>query len=914
MAPGSVFCHAVFRGILRLFPKGFRDEFGPEMMETVRRAEWDERQARPFWGLFPFWSQELFSLLRSLYHVWQGHRNSEGVGSHSSKGSPSDFRRSRGPIFDLTSVGRAFRALRCRPGFSLSVVLTLAVAMGANTAVYTLADSVLLEPLPYFQADRLVGIWNTATAMDPPETRGKLSQSFFVHYQRRVRSLLSMAIYEEVGVNLSGLDRPVRIEAAQTSAGFFSTLGVTPVLGRGFLEGDDQSGSPAVVVLSHALWRDLFNLDPAVLDREVELDGVSRRVVGVMPPDFSFPSPETDVWTPLAINWAAPDPVRSAFSGFGRLREGVAISQATEELHRIAYEYPEAYGGGLTESIMEGVGFGAVATPLQDDIVGDLERVLFLLWGTVVLVLIISVANVGNLFLIHSEERSQEFGVRTALGASRGALLRQSLLESSLLSAPSVFLGGGLALGILSGIRVLGAGRLPRVEEVALDATGLLYLLGVGVLVALATGLLPHLRSGWNAIPWVAVGGARGKISLGPRGRLLRRGLAVAQVALAAVVLVGAGLMTRSYRNLIRVDPGFSPDGLMVLRLALPESKYPSPQGAGRFSQALEERISGLPGVEAAGAVSAFPLTGSGRETGYEVEDFPVPEGGIRRHHPTRSITPGYFSAMGLSVLAGRGLNPLDHESRLPNAVVSAAFVRAYWPDLDLTIALGRRLRWGSRGPWYAIVGVVENVRGASLRAAESEMVYFPAVRQPGEDVWAFRRMDLVVRGEGDYAASSLLAEIQALDPDLPIIWARTGEEILAGSMAETTNTSVLMSLAAVVALLLGAVGIYGVITYSVSLREREIGVRVALGAKAGEIGRMVLLEGFAIVGIGLGVGLACSLVFGRVFSVFVFQTQSSDGVVLGSVSLILAILALASTLKPALKAARLDPLEALRE
>ena len=817
----------------------------------------------------------------------------------------------------MLSVSTSFRTIarsfRRAPGFFLIAVFTLAVGIGANAAIFTVVNAVLLQPLPYPEPERIVAISHVAPGLDLEDL--DLSDGTYYIYDRDNQSLETLGIYWDGSVTLTGGQEPERIGASGATAGVFSALRVPPALGRTIQEADEKPGAEPVVVLSNGLWRRRFGGSPGVVGSMLQIDGVSHRVVGVMPPDFQFPTVEVELWKPMTIDPANLSPGSFNFAGVARLRPGASQARAQRELSDLIWRVTELPKAFITREMIRTAQLSALVNPLRDDIVGDVQRVLWLLLGSVGLILLIACANVANLFLVRAEGRQREVAVRSALGASRQSIMRLFLEESLALA----LVGGALGLALAAaGVRALVAMRpegLPRLEEIAVNGTVIAFTVAVALLAGLLVGLLAALRYGRpNLIPALKEGGRGGTVG---RERLrARSALVVVQVALALILLVGAGLMVKSFWLLRRVDPGIDPRNVLTLRLTLPETEYKEAASASRFVIQLLEKVRAIPGVESAATTNLLPLSPGGSNNGHVIEDFPLAPGEVPSILATRWVSPEYFQAMGVRVLEGRLFDRLDPNAMGREAVVSRALAERFWPGKS---PLGKRLAQGVGidPQWNTIIGVVENGRDNGLQEKPVEAVYYPMQPQIGFEgsIQIPRSFSLVVRSTGDpmRLVAPVRDAIWSLDPNLPLAQVRPMEEVVERSMVRTTFTMFLLVVAGAVALVLGAVGIYGVISYVVSQRTREIGVRMALGAGRLDIARMVLKEGMGLALAGIALGLLGAYALTRLMAALLFDVSPTDPVTFVAVPALLAAIALFASWVPAHRAASVTPLEAIR-
>ncbi|MCP4664231.1 MAG: ABC transporter permease [bacterium] len=810
----------------------------------------------------------------------------------------------------MSHLRQAVRKLRQSPGFTILSVLTLAVGIAATTAIFSVVNAVLLRPLPFPDSERLV----VPTHDMVDATAINQSDATYVRYREHNRVFEDIAIRSWTSAALTGMGDPERLRAMAVTASFFRVLRLGPVLGRAFEEAEERPGAPPVVILGDGLWRRRFGAEREILGRTIELDGVKREIIGVMPPGFDFPARRIEVWLPLEI-----DPVntvlgRISFPCVARLRGGVSVEAAEADLNRLLADMEEAFPGDSTGPELARAGFTARVMPLRDVVVGEVEATLWILLGTVSLVLAIACANVANLFLVRSEGRLREVAVRTALGATRARLMTGSLTESVLLGVLAGLVG---LLGAWGAIRLLVAftpGHTPRLHEVGIDGRVVAFTAAVAILTGLLFGLIPALRARVGDLGAVLKEG--GRRTSGGRGRYRARQLLVgAQVALALVLLLGSGLMVRSFLNLSGLDPGFRAAHVLSFQLSLPEARYPEGASTARFFQQLTERIETLPGVESVGATSSLPLGGHYHGRGHLVEDSLLEPDGVPPSFKTNFVAPGYFATLGIALKEGRPIERSDHENRRAVAVVSESLARRYWPDES---ALGKRLTVEEQGggPWYTIVGVVGDVRSFRLTDEPPEAVYYSMLPTEGaEHGWTARDMTVVVRTQGEPTAlvDSLRREVSALDPSLPMAYVETLEEVLWEAKAPMAFTVVMLVVAAAVSLLLGAVGTFGIISHLVSQRTQEIGVRMALGARRSEVVGMVLREGLVLAGAGAGVGLAGAVGLTRWLESILFQVSPLDPVTFFSVPVVLVAVAMLASWQPAQRASRVDPMVALR-
>ena len=802
----------------------------------------------------------------------------------------------------LHDVRIAFRVLAKARGFTLVAFLTLAVAIGANTAIFSVVDAVLLRPLAYPDAEEIVTITLDASGAGVPEL--PFSDRGYWHFREQNRSFVDFGGFGGALLALTGNGEPTQLSVGLMTNSAYDVLGVSPLRGRLPSEEEDISGGPLVAVLSYGLWVSRFGSDPGVIGSTIQLDERTREVIGIMPPDFAFPRSDIDLWVPRQMN-----PESQNFGGHGipvvaRLRPGSTVESATTDAESLIQRFEEAgYGPEWLSNVFTG---RAYVQTLKEGIVGDSRRALLIILGTVAFVLLIACSNVANLFLVRAEGRIRETAVRTALGAGRGRLIQYVLTESILLALIGGL--GGLVLAY-TGIRVLvsiGPASIPRLDGVGISATVFWFTAGVSLLAGLLFGVLPTIQTGSAKVRAALTDGGRGS-SVG-RDRLRIRGLlVVTQVALALVLLIGSGLMVRSFQELRSVDPGFNPGGVITFGLRLPTARYSDANATTQFFDELLERVRALPGVEAAGATTGLPLAGGGPVLATEIEEFPTGPDGFPPVFAIRWVTPGYFETMRIPIVSGRTVEPMDHQERLGKLFISASLKEQFWPN---TSTMGKRLR--ATGLWGEVAGVVGDIHAQGLDAPPAQTIYLP-VRDTLDR--PRRAMSLAVRTSGNPLdlVPLLRREVGALDATLPLSNIESMDDVVGDSMSRTSFTMFLLVLAALVALFLGSIGIYGVISYVVSQRTSELGVRMALGADSSNIRSLVLTKGMILAVIGVVLGLVGAALMSRMLTTLLFGISPFDALtfIVGP-TVFLAVAALACIV-PAQKAAAIDPADALR-
>ena len=807
----------------------------------------------------------------------------------------------------LKDLRYALRTFLKRPRFTAVAVLTLALGIGANSAIFSVVNSIVLRPLPYKDASSLMVFWGNLHNNGLNEI--ELSAPELVDIQQQTKSFENIAGYTIQGFNLAGVDQPERLRGALASANLFPTLRVNAALGRTFLREEDQFEHDQVVLLSHALWQRRFGADPSIINKKITLDNQPVTVIGVMPAGFQFPEKDTELWRPLALS---PDLLNEDNRGShflnvtGRLSPNITQSQAQVELDavtaRMTQDHKAIYRSGFSVAIRS----------LQDDKVGgSLRNALFILLAAVGLVLAVSCANVAHLLLANAASRQKEIAVRTALGASRFRIIRQFLTESLLLSS----FGGlvGLTLAIW-GVRILVAlipKDTPRIEEIALDYRVVFFTIGVSIVTGLLFGLAPALQAAKSDLNDSLKEAGRGAGQSLARQRL-RNALVVSEVAFALVLLIGAGLMIKSLRRLQSIGPGFSPQQLMTMRVALPGSKYEKFSQGQAFFEELFDRLQVRPEVKSVGVINLVPFGGGGGDRSFFIEGRTVSKHEESPDEQVRFISAGYFNAMEIPVLKGREFTSHDVDSAPAVMVVNQALAKKFWPNEE---AIGKRISFSMDQPkWYEIVGVVGNVKHRGLDVEEKPEIYVPFLQPLFRD-GNVPAMYVVVRTIGEPAAITglLRNEVTSIDHDQPISSVLTMEQRISDSVAPRRFNMFLLTLFATLAMLLAAVGIYGIMAFSVTQRTHEIGVRMALGARNSDVFRMVLKNGFLLTLLGVALGLAVSFAATRLMTSLLFEVSATDPTIFFVDAILLVAVSLLACYIPARRATKVDPLEALR-
>jgi putative ABC transport system permease protein len=792
----------------------------------------------------------------------------------------------------------AARLLLRTPGFTVIAVAALAIGIGANTAIFTAVNTLLLEPLPYKDPARLAVVWEHNLPRD--RKNNVVSPGNFLHWREMNRVFDDLAaVSMTFRTTLTGNGAPEELPVQYVTSAISPILGVPPQLGRLFTVEDD-SPSAHVVSISDRLWRRRFGADPGIINRTILLDGVSQVVIGVMPPGFSILDKNVDIWSTIGFRPEARTPRGRWIMVVGRIRSGVTIAQAQDDMARVHAELTRMFPAFNT-------GWTARVVSLSDQLTGDVRPALLVMLGAVGFVLLIACANVANLLLARATARHRELAVRAALGAGRGRLVRQLLAESVLLSAVGGAAGLLLAWWATIGLRNVVARQLPisRLESVTLDTRVLLFTLGAVVVSGLAFGLIPALSAAGATVTDALKEGGRGGTAA--RSARMRNTFVVIETALALILLVGAGLLIRSFGALLNVDPGFDPSHTITMKVSIPTSKYESPQRIRAFYDQLFERIDAIPGVQAAGGTSFLPLNGLGAATGFEIVGRPKPAVGQGPVTDVRVSTHDYFRAMGIRLVRGRLFDRTDAGNNVRRVIISESMARTYWPNED---PIGQHVivNWYDQDP-DEIVGVVGDVRQETLEKEVRPSIYWPPSR------FAYPFMTVAIRATGDVAAVVPAATdaVHALDPNIPVADVRTMNEIMDISVAQRRMTMLLLGAFAGMALLLAAVGIYGVISYTVTQRTQEIGIRMALGAQRADVLSMVVRQAMGLAALGIVIGAGGALLLTGWMRNLLFDVRPSDPLTFVTVAVLLGIVAGIAASVPGLRATRVDPVVALR-
>ena len=898
---------ALYAFLSRALPRSYREAY---LAASLTDLEDMLREADRFQG-----QSVVGTALRACFDLiwripgewWASYRPVAALDGHGSYDrSPGRGERVMNVIRELR---QAMRALLKRPGFSIVAVLTLALGIGANVAIFSIVNGILLRPLAYEDSDRIVEYRHHAPGLNLPDLMN--SEGVIAFYSEHADFYEATAVYDRGSGNLAGGDEAARVQTAGASPDLFSVLRVQPFMGRPFNEEDAGPESARVAILSFNTWKARFGSDPTILGRMLELDGEAIEVIGVMPSGFAFPDAEVELYTALYVNPDGP------FGSFGmqtvsRLASGVSVESAqtrsTELLTRIPESFPD-----LQSSFLEAAAFAVSVETLRDRLVVDIEATLWIILGTVAFVLLIACANVANLFLVRAESRQKEMAVRAAMGAGRRSVAASFLSESLLLGVAGGMVGIVLASG---GVRLLlSVGDLPRSSEVSVDTSSLLLAALLSVVAGLAFGAIPMTRYAGSRFAGILRDGSRG--NTGGRERHRARNLLVAaQLALGLVLLVGSGLMLRSFAHLRALDLGIEPDGVLTMGLNLNQGA--DPEAAARYFQDAADRVAALPGVAMVGITTNLPLASGGSNGGsFYIQSKPRAEDALPPVAMFRAVGPSYFASLGIPVLDGRDVERRDWEEARPVVWVNKEFETTYL-DGD---AIGEHIKWsgadGDEDGWAEVVGVVGDVREFGLKDEDLRPNAYLPLRVTEAANIEIESAFLTIKAASGVEPTSLLAGARAavreLDAQVPITATRTMEEIVAEAMESTSITMTILGVATAMALFLGAIGLAGVISYVVGQRTREIGVRVALGARSTDVSGMVMRQSMVVTGAGAVLGLVGALGLTRLMEAVLFEVSATDPATFVIAPVVLVSVSLLATWLPARRAARVNPMEALR-
>lgn len=802
------------------------------------------------------------------------------------------------------------------PVFTIVTLATVAIGIGANSAIFSVVNGVLLKPLPYADAERLVGVWQSAPGIGINELQ--LSFSDYFTFLDENRSFQELGLWDNSSVSITGLGAPEQVQNLEVTDGILPALGVQPALGRWFTAKDDSPGSPATTILTYGYWMRRFGGDASAIGRRIVMDGEAKEIIGVMPQSFRFLDQKPDLIVPFQFDRGKAMLGNFSFQGIARLKPGVSLAQANQDIARMApivnTKFPPP--PGFSVKLFEDVKILPDVHPLKQDVIGDLGRVLWVLMGSIGVVLLIACANVANLLLVRAEGRQQELAIRSSLGANWTEIARELLMESVALGLAGGVLGLALAYGALKVLVSIAPASLPRLQDIAIDPRVLLFTLTISLFAGLLFGLIPVVKYGAPSMAAVLRAGGR-TLSQSKERHRVRNTLVVLQVALALVLLISSGLMIRTFLALQHVQPGFTNAAqLQTISLYIPDAQVKEPERVARMLQDMQQRISQIPGVSSVSFANWAPTDGNNSNDLLYAEDRTYREGEIppiRRFH---FVAPGFFHTMGTRLIAGRDYTWTDIQDKRNVVIISENMARELWRDPSA--ALGKRIREGMKDDWREIIGVVQNIYDNGADQKPPAIVFWPAMLNNfyGESTYIQRRAVFAIRSTRT-GSESFLKEVRqaiwAVNANLPLTGIRTMEEVYRGSMARSSFTLVMLAIAGSMALLLGVVGIYGVISYSVSQRTREIGIRIALGAQPRTLRTMVVRHGVLLAAIGVAFGLAGAAALTRIMASFLFDVSALDPMTYCAVSAGLLAAAAAASYIPAHKASTVNPVDALR-
>ncbi|MGI9626181.1 MAG: ABC transporter permease [Longimicrobiales bacterium] len=894
--------------LVRLFPEDFRQQFGEDLIDQLS-IDYDRARQRSVRHGAAFAVTNAFDLIRSgllerlrpSYRRTFTHGPAQGASGHmrgmKMGGGMSGGWMTNGWIRDLV---HAARSLRRAPGFVAIATLTLGLAVGANAGIFSIVDAVLLDPLPYPEADELVYIAASAPGSDFPEEFG-IADEFYVQYSEEADLLSGVATYNDFTATLRVDERVERVPMSTPTISLFATLGVSPMMGR--LPVAEDEGQAALI--SHGAWATWFGSDPNVIGRSYDIIGESRTIVGIMPPDFGFPNPNVLLWIPNDPTAGNINLGRFGIRMVGRLAPGADIAGLVGQLGPLAQRLPERYpetSAAYASLIRQ---HRPVVRPLTEELLGDASRPLWILLGSVAIVLLIACANITNLFTVRVEGRQRDLAVRRALGAGRGALIRGQMSEAALVAVAAGALGMLMAWAGTPAFLRAAPDNVPRLELVEVGGGTLLFTAGLALFIALACGLLPSLRASSPGLSQLRDAG-RGSTRKRHWGR---DGLIVAQTALALVLLIGSGLLLRSFWELRNVDAGYETADIFTFQIAPDGDDLNDGPSYARFHTDFMARVAALPSVESVGVVGELPLDEGVRSTTFQNESMAGDDesGSLLNFTWTGG---DYFGTMDIEVLQGRAFTAADHQSTFGNAIVSEAAANLLWPGQD---PIGRQFRRRNEDIWDTVVGVVEDIRQQNFREAAEPLIYYPLVGQT-PDRWAVGSPGYVVKTTlGGDIAPEVRALVREVAPNAPMYAVHTMESLASDSMVQLSFTMLTIALAAVLALLLGAIGLYGILAYVVTRRTQEIGVRMALGARAREVQQMVVAQGARVVLVGVAIGLILAAITTRVLTALLFEVNPLDLVTFVATATVMIGVGLLASYIPARRASTVDPVQSLR-
>jgi predicted permease len=900
----------LYRALLRLYPPRFRRAFARDLIEAFRDQRRDASERRtplPVFALMIVHDLLTQALAERASALWSALRRRPVLDR---KEPPMS-----GPqrAFRLADLRYATRRLLRVPSFTVTTVFVLALGIGATTAVFSVVNGVLLRPLPYADPGRLVALTHTIKMTGAPEA--DQSDASVMFYQEHAKAFTGIGAWRDRDVNLELVDgqsgAPERVAAVEATSNLFSVLGIPPLLGRDFRTGEDRVGAAPVVILSYRFWQRHFSGARSAIGRRIVVDGISREVVGVMPASFVFPRSAPELWFALPLDPRNAAPASFNYRAIARLRNDATIASARADLSRVLPGLLDEFPGGIPRAMWDQAQVRPVVTPLLQSIVGDVSALLWILLGSVGLVLLIACANVANLFLVRGEARQLELAVRGALGSGVAGIVAQCLSESLVLAAAGGVIGVLFAfVGVKWAAGWANEMSVPRLEQLSIDGRVLAFALAVCAVSTLLVSLIPLMRARRVPIAMVLRESGRGSTSGAERQRT-RSLLVIAQVALALVLVVGSGLLARSFMRLRNVQPGFDDRDVSMTRLALSSTTYPTGTARVQFYGRLLDQVRALPGVREATISDWVPLTSDNNDVIVTVEDHPLPPDALPANHYVATVDPNYFKTMGIPLLAGQTLESPYRGHPSGKVVVSKAFAERYWHGGS---ALGKNIRPALTGPWFTIVGEVGNVHYEALNKPAEDAIYLPLLSSDSDAARTPTFVTLLVRTEGRQDVALPIRNIvHALDPALPTYDQRSLSSVISAASSRARVTMLLLVIASTLALILGAVGLYGVLAYGVSLRQREIGVRIVLGARPAEVSWMVSRQALGLALAGIAIGTAFALAATRLLSGLLYDVSPTDPLTLGATCIGLLAMAGVASWLPARRAASVDPSEALR-
>jgi len=808
------------------------------------------------------------------------------------------------------------RRLLQAPLFTVMTLLTLAIGIGANTAIFSVIEGVLLKPLPYPHPEQLVGVWHTAAGLNIKELNA--SPSLYFVYREENRTFQDVGLWRGDAVSVTGLAEPEQVQSLDVTEGVLPLLGVQPILGRGFSHYDDSPKTPETVLLTYGYWQSRFGGDKTVIGRRILVDGTAREVIGVLPQSFRFLDQKPSLITPLQFDRAKLFLGNFSFQAVARLKPGVTIVQANADVARMLPLYSQKFPPppGFSVKMFNDARIGPNLRPFKQDLVGDIGSVLWVLMGTIGMVLLIACANVANLLLVRADGRQQELAIRAALGAGSRRIAGELMFESLALALVGGALGIGLAYEALRLLIWAAPVNLPRLEDISIDPLVLLFTFAISVVAGLLFGLIPVFKYVGPNLATALRSGGRSASQSRERHRA-RSTLVVVQVALALVLLISSGLMIRTFQAMKNVQPGFSkPEELQTFRISVPDTQVKDAQAVLRMQQNMLEKVGGIAGVSSAGLISNLPMDGQGWTDPIFTKDRVYPEGQIPPLRRFKFVSPGLFRTMGNPLLAGRDFEWTDSHEERPVAIVSENMARELWGSPSA--ALGKQIRESHTGPWREVVGVVGDERDDGVNQKAPAIAYWPILMKEFEgDAHSIRRSLVFAVRSPRTGSQAFLQEIRqavwSINPNVPVADVGTMKVVYDKSLARTSLTLVMLAIAGAMALLLGVIGIYGVISYSVSQRTREIGIRMAIGANQHELTQMFVRHGLALAAIGVACGLSAAVVLMRLLSKLLFEVSPLDPLTYGTVAVGLVSAAILASYVPARRVTAVDPVEALR-